>query len=151
MGARIFLTKGSTCETQEAGCLPTQVSGVAMLPVGALYFYQTHIGCTVLPQWPLWAHLFYSVFYRFQGLGGHASACVAEAVLLPGTLFHAETFALPPYAPPNPTSALGGFPVKVSCWSKGVSYVVSEGWAANWLLVALSTQISSEFGGKVPY
>ena len=37
--------------------------GVAMLPVGALCFHQAHFGRTVLPKWPFWAHLFYSVFH----------------------------------------------------------------------------------------
>ena len=50
--------------------------GVAMLPMGALYFYQTHVGCAVLPKWPIWAHLETSALYFaiFQSLGGHASA-----------------------------------------------------------------------------
>ena len=33
-----------------------------------------HSGRTVLPKWPLWARLFYSVFTVFQSLWGHASA-----------------------------------------------------------------------------
>ena len=28
---------------------------------GIVLFYQAHFGRTVLPRWPLWAHLFYSV------------------------------------------------------------------------------------------
>ena len=47
--------------------------GVAMLPVGALCFYQAHFGRTVLPKWPFWAHLFHSVFYS-----------VSEFLVLPG-------------------------------------------------------------------
>ena len=50
-----------------SGMFPKWGFGVAMLPVGALCFYQAHFGGggggTVLPKWPLWAHLFYSVFH----------------------------------------------------------------------------------------
>ena len=69
---------------------------VAMLLVGALYFYQADVGRTVLPKWPLWANLFYSVFnIMFQSLGGHASARHVS------------------HKPPNPTCArsyIWGFP-----------------------------------------
>ena len=53
----------NNCETPEVGGLPSGGFGVAMLPVGALCFYQAHLGRTVLPKWPFWTHLFYSVFY----------------------------------------------------------------------------------------
>ena len=82
---------------------------VAMLPVGALYFYHAHVGRTMFPNWPFWAHFFYSVSNRFQSLRGQTR--VAQAVLLPGALFHAETFVscrslcACPHVPPNPTCA----------------------------------------------
>ena len=55
----------------------------------------------VLPKWPLWAHLFYSVFYRISELrrACFRQARVAQAVLPPGALLHAGAFALPPCAP----------------------------------------------------
>ena len=52
--------------------------GVAMLPVGALCFYQVHFGRTVLPKWPLWAHFFYSVFAVSPSL---ERACFRQACL----------------------------------------------------------------------
>ena len=73
-----------------------------MLPVGALCFCQKNFGRTVLPKWPLWAHLFYSVcFYSVSEL---RSACfrqarVARAVLLASALFRAAAFAFPPCTP----------------------------------------------------
>ena len=62
---------------------------VAMFPVGALCFYQAHFGRTVLPNWPLWPHLFYSVFYSVSELrrACFRQARVARAVLPPGALF----------------------------------------------------------------
>ena len=74
---------------------------VAMLPVGALCFYQAHFGRTVLPKWPFWAHLFYSVFYSVSELrrACFRQARVARAVLPPGALFRAGAFALLPCAP----------------------------------------------------
>ena len=36
-------------------------------------FYQAHFGSAVLPKWPFWAHLFYSVFYSVSEFGRHAS------------------------------------------------------------------------------
>ena len=50
--------------------------GGAMLPVGTLCFYQAHFGRTVLPKWPFWAHLFYSVFYNVSEL---RRACFRQA------------------------------------------------------------------------
>ena len=75
--------------------------GVAMLPLVELFFYQVHYVCAVLPKWPLRAHLFYSVFYSVPELrrACFRQARVAGAVLLPGALFHAGAFALPPCAP----------------------------------------------------
>ena len=72
-----------------------------MLPVGALCFYQAHFGRTVLPKWPFWAHLFYSVFYSVSELrrACFRQARVARAVHPPGALFRAGAFALPPCAP----------------------------------------------------
>ena len=82
--------------------------GVAMLPVGALCFYQAHFGRTVFPKWPFWAHLFYSVFYSVSELrrACFRQACVAQAVLPPGALFRAGAFALPPCAPKSHMSPL---------------------------------------------
>ena len=58
--------------------------------------YQAHVGRTVLPKWPLWAHLFYSVFTVLQNSGGYMlPPHVAQAVLLPDAWSLAETFALP--------------------------------------------------------
>ena len=64
-------------------------------------FYQAHFGRTVLPKWPFWAHLFYSVFYSVSELrrACFRQARVARAVLPPGALFRAGAFALPPCAP----------------------------------------------------
>ena len=64
--------------------------GVAMLPVGALGFYRVHLGRMVLPQWPLWAHLFY--FVSVNNASELRRACfrqvrVARAMLPPGALF----------------------------------------------------------------
>ena len=75
-----------------------------MLPVGALCFYQAHFGPTVLPKWPFWAHLLYSVFYNVSELrrACFRQARVAQAVLLPGALFHAGAFMLPPWRPQIP-------------------------------------------------
>ena len=63
--------------------------------------YQAHFGCTVLPKWPLWAHLFYSVFYSVSELrkACFRQARAAQAVLPPGAFFRAGAFALPPCAP----------------------------------------------------
>ena len=73
-----------------------------MLPAGALCFYQPHLGRTVLPKWPLWAHLFYSVFYSVSELRRASlfrQARVARAVLPPvDAMFRAGAFALPPCA-----------------------------------------------------
>ena len=84
-----------------SGMTPKWGFGVAMLPVGALCFYQAHFGRTVLPKWPLWAHLFYSVFYSVSELrrACFRQARVARAVLPPGALFRAGALALPPSAP----------------------------------------------------
>ena len=72
-----------------------------MLPVGALCFYQAHFGRTVLPKWPFWAHLFYSVFYSVSELrrACFRQAHVARAVLPPSALFRAGAFAFLPCAP----------------------------------------------------
>ena len=74
---------------------------VAMLPVGALCFYQAHFGRTVLPKWPFWAHLFYPAFYSVSEFrrACFREARVARPVLPPGALFHAVAFALLPCAP----------------------------------------------------
>ena len=84
-----------------SGVTPKWGFGVAMLPVGALCFCQSHFGRTVLPKWPLWAHLFYTVFYSISELRRTCfrQARVARPVLPPGALFRATAFALPPSAP----------------------------------------------------
>ena len=84
-----------------SGVTPKWDFGVAMLPVGALCFYQAHFGRTVLPKWPFWKHLVYSVVYSFSELrrACFRQARVARAVLPPGALFRAGAFALPPCAP----------------------------------------------------
>ena len=84
-----------------SGVTPKWDFGVAMLPVGALCFYQAHFGRTVLLKWPFWAHLFFSVFYSVSELrrACFRQARVARAVLPPGALFRAGAFALPPRAP----------------------------------------------------
>ena len=71
-----FRAEKISCETPEVGGLPSGVSGVAMLPVGALCFYQAHFGRAVLPKCPFWKHLFYSVFYTVSELG---RACFRQA------------------------------------------------------------------------
>ena len=86
----------------------------AMLPLGALCFYQAHFGRTVLPKWPLWAHLFYSLVYSASELrrACFRHARVARAVLPPGALFRAGAVALPPCAPNShmcPLPHLGAF------------------------------------------
>ena len=89
-----------------SGMTPKWGFGVAMLPVGALRFYQAHFGRTVLPKWPLWAHLFYSVFIVFQSLGGHASA---RRLSRDPCFCQAHCFVQGPLrflpVPPNPTCA----------------------------------------------
>ena len=54
----------------------------------------------VLPKWPLWAHLFYSVFHSVSELrrACFRQARVARAVLPPGAMLRAGAFALPPCA-----------------------------------------------------
>ena len=47
---------------------------VAMLLVGALCW--RIMGRTVLPKWPLWAHLFYSGFYNVSELRSWETANV---------------------------------------------------------------------------
>ena len=60
-----------------SGMTPKWGFGVAMLLVGALLcFSQAHFGHTMLPKWPLWAHLFYSVFYSASEL---RRACFRQA------------------------------------------------------------------------
>ena len=62
----------------------------------------------VLPKWPLWAHLFYSVFTVLC----FRRARVARAVLPPGALFRAGPLRFLPVLP-NPTCAhshIWGFP-----------------------------------------
>ena len=91
--------------------------GLAMLPVGALCFYQAHFGRTVLPKWPFWAHLFYSVFYSVSELR-RARLCqahVVRAVLPPGALLRAGAFALPPCAPKSHMRPLPHLGVSDSC------------------------------------
>ena len=48
----------------------------------------------VLPKWPLWAHLFYSVLYSVSGLrrACFRQARVAQTVLPSGALFRAADF-----------------------------------------------------------
>ena len=80
--------------------------GVAMLPVGALCFYQAHFGRTVLPKWPLWRISSTPYFTVSQSLAGHASARGVSHELL-----RAGAFALPPcpQIPHAPAPTLGGF------------------------------------------
>ena len=67
---------------------------VAMLLVGALCFYQEHFGRTVLSKWPLWAHLFYSVFCTACRMSRASAKRIVSC----------RGVALPPCAPtPNPT------------------------------------------------
>ena len=84
-----------------SGRTPKWGFGVAMLPVGALCFYEAHFGCTVLPKWPFWVHLFYSIFYSASEFGRACfrQARVAWATLPPGALFRAGAFAFLPWAP----------------------------------------------------
>ena len=84
-----------------SGRTPKWGFGVALLPAGALCFYQAHFGRTVLPKWPFWAHLFYSVFYSVSEFGRvcFRQARVAWAMLPPGALFRAGAFAFLPCAP----------------------------------------------------
>ena len=83
-----------------------------------LCFYQAHFGRTV--KWPLWAHLFYSVF-----CGGHAST---RRVSHEPWFCQAHCFVQGPLrflpVPPNPTcghSHIWGFP-RIAPW------VGEEGW-----------------------
>ena len=88
-----------------------------MLPVGALRFCQAHFGRTVLPKWPFWAHLFYAVFYSISELrrACFRQAHVARAVLLPGALFRARAFALPPCAPKSQLCPLPHLGLSETC------------------------------------
>ena len=106
------------------GCLPSVVFGVAMLEVGALYFYQAYVGRTVPPTWPIRVHLFDSEFHMFSKFGKASvrQARVAQTMLRPGALFHAETFAFLSCAP-HPAfsrSLMSGFPkvFREHFWSK---------------------------------
>ena len=79
---------------------------IVLLP-GAFW---THM----LPEWPRWAHLLYSVYYSVSDLrrGCFRQARVAQPVLLPSALFRAGAFALPPCAPKShmcPLSHFGAF------------------------------------------
>ena len=120
------------CETREVGSLPSKWGfGVSMLPVGALCFYQAHFGRTVLPKWPLWAHLFYAVFYSVSKLrrACFRQARVARAVLPPGALFCAGAFAFPPCAPRShmrPLPHLGVSDKTYICSSKPAGSQVSS-------------------------
>ena len=95
--------------------IPKWDFGFAMRPVGALCFYQAHFGRTVLPKWPLWAHLFYSVFYNVSELrrACFRQARVARAVLPPGALFLSckglRASSLCPQIPHAPAPTFGGF------------------------------------------
>ena len=52
------------------GSSPEWAFGIALLPVGALYFYKAHTGCMMLPKWPIQAHLFWETnFYLVLVLG----------------------------------------------------------------------------------
>ena len=85
----------------------------------------------VLPKWPLWAHLFYSVFCnvkQFQSLGGHASA---RRVSHEPCFRQTKCFVQGPlrflHALPNPTCArshIWGLPI----W--GVAKGSSISWVA---------------------
>ena len=91
---------------------------VAMLSVGAMCYYQAHFGRTVLPKWPLWAHLFYSVVYSVSELrrACFRQARVARAVLPPSVLFGAGAFALPPCSPKSHMRLLPHLGVSVQGW-----------------------------------
>ena len=81
--------------------------GVAMLPVGALRFYQAHFGRTMLPKWPLWAHLFYPVLYSVSEL---RRVCFRQARVARAACFVQGPL---PFLPPNPTCGrphIWGFP-----------------------------------------
>ena len=113
--------------------------GVAMLPVGVLCFYQAHFGRTVLPKWPLRAHLFYSVFYSVLELS-FRQVHVARAVLLPSALFRAGALRFLP-VPPNPTtcacSHIWGFPkTALNCFFSTLGSSVS---APFWAFVSASS------------
>ena len=100
-----------------SGMTPKWAFGVAMLPVGASRLYQAHFERTALPKWPLWAHLFYSVFYSVSELrrACFRQARVTRAVLPPGALFRTAAFAFPPCASTShmcPLSLLGVFRLK---------------------------------------
>ena len=97
-----FATKGCFCDFRpekwghsQVGFRGSNASGgrIVLLPAA----FWAH----VLPKWPLWAHLFYSVFYSVSELGRACfrQAHVARAVLPPNKMFRARAFALPPCAP----------------------------------------------------
>ena len=151
---------------------------VAMLPVGALCFYQAHFGRTVLPKWPFWAHLFYPVFYSVSEFGRACfrQARVARAMLLPGALFHAGPFAFLRCAPKShmrPLPHLGvseifGFLgevlVNMACGFAKVRtkaltcfwYTLEPGYLPQkdcwtWVHHAIAFAIASEFCRKHPF
>ena len=81
--------------------------GVAMLPVGALWFCLAHFGRTVLPKWPLWENFSSTLYFTiFRSLGGHASARRVSHELC---FCQAHCFVQGPLrflpVPPNPTCA----------------------------------------------
>ena len=91
-----------------------------MFPAGALCFLPAAFWAHVLPKWPLWAHLFYSVFYSVSELrrACFRQARVARAVLPPNEMFCAGAFALPPCAPKShmcPLPHLGVSDIFIRC------------------------------------
>ena len=107
-GQRLFLSDPRSRMT------PIWGFRVATHSVGTLCFYQAHFGRTMLPKWPLWAHLFYPVFYSVSEL---RRICFREAraarAVLPPAVVSCRAFACPPCAP-KPTctcSHIWGFPI----------------------------------------
>ena len=91
--------------------------GVAMLPEGALCFYQARFGRTVLPKWPHFGRVSSPLYFTvFLSLEGHASARrVSHAPCFRQT--HCFVQAPLRFLPvlPNPTCArshIWGFPIR---------------------------------------
>ena len=89
------LVRPEKWDDSKVGFRDSNASGgrIVLLP-GAFWVH-------VLPKWPLWARLFYSVIYSVSELrrACFRQARVARAVLPPHALFRAGAFALPPCAP----------------------------------------------------
>ena len=94
---------GSAMKKQE------KMSDPRMFPVGAVYFYQAHAGCTVLSKWQV-GRIPFSLYLTLFQIGRHASA---KRVSHKPCFHKARCFMQKPLrflvVPPNPTCAHSHF------------------------------------------